>query len=132
MPYRDKSDGWAFGVLMYEVNNMYPENIIKHLVTLTHSLSIYLCNHVACLCLNLFSLTKCATLQHPFEARNQCALIMKIIEAEVKPPSSSAVSMELRHLILWLLTKDPNLRPSIRDVLNEVRESVICEEKYHI
>jgi NIMA (never in mitosis gene a)-related kinase len=37
-PYRDKSDCWALGVLLYE----------------------------------------CLTLRHPFEARNQCALIMKV------------------------------------------------------
>lgn len=64
---------------------------------------------------------QCATLQHPFEARNQCALIMKIIEASVKLPPSTVISAELRHLILWLLQKDPNSRPSIKDILNEVR-----------
>eukprot|EP01032_Pedospumella_encystans_P019017 gene19017-21633_t len=86
MPYRDKSDCWALGVLVYE----------------------------------------CATLQHPFEARNQCALIMKIIEAQVKIPSSTVISTEMRNTILWLLQKDPNARPSIRHILNEqsVREKL--------
>lgn len=63
---------------------------------------------------------QCATLAHPFEARNQCALIMKIIEAQVKFPASTVISTELRNLILWLLQKDPNLRPSVKDILNEV------------
>eukprot|EP01034_Spumella_vulgaris_P032682 gene32682-40331_t len=78
-PYRDKSDCWALGVLLYE----------------------------------------CCTLQHPFEARNQCALIMKIIEAQVKPPSSSNISVELVNLIMWLLQKDPVNRPSIKQIVNE-------------
>ena len=43
-PYRDKSDCWALGVLLYE----------------------------------------CCTLAHPFEARNQCALILKIIQVLLK------------------------------------------------
>jgi serine/threonine protein kinase len=67
-----------------------------------------------------FFLSQCATLQHPFEARNQCALIMKIIEAQVKIPSNLQLSSDLRNLILWLLRKDPNARPSIKDILNEV------------
>ena len=61
---------------------------------------------------------QCATLQHPFEARNQCALIMKIIEAQVKPPGNT--SADLRNTVLWLLQKDPNARASIKDILNEV------------
>eukprot|EP01038_Epipyxis_sp_PR26KG_P011936 gene11936-15977_t len=78
-PYRDKSDCWALGVLVYE----------------------------------------CCTLQHPFEARNQCALILKIIEAQAKPPPSSNVSRELSGLVMWLLQKDPSDRPSIKEILNE-------------
>jgi NIMA (never in mitosis gene a)-related kinase len=45
MPYRDKSDVWALGVIIYE----------------------------------------CCTLNRPFDARNQCALIMKIIDEPLKP-----------------------------------------------
>lgn len=78
-PYRDKSDCWALGVLLYE----------------------------------------CCTLKHPFEARNQCALIMKIMQAQVVPPSRSAVSAELSALCLWLLRKDPEMRPTVRDILCE-------------
>ena len=76
-PYRDTSDCWALGVLLYE----------------------------------------CCTLCHPFEARNQCALIMKIIQSPVKPPPETSVSPQLCKLILWLLQKDPTKRPRIRDIL---------------
>eukprot|EP00981_Chlorochromonas_danica_P004026 scaffold766_cov167-Ochromonas_danica.AAC.14 len=80
MPYRDKSDCWALGVIIYE----------------------------------------CCTLQRPFEARNQCALIMKIIESPVEPPPSTSNSQEMINLVLWLLQKDPIHRPSTRQILNEV------------
>ena len=63
---------------------------------------------------------QCATLQHPFEARNQCALILKIIEANVKVPQTCNISSDLRNVILSLLQKDANLRPSVKDLLNEV------------
>jgi serine/threonine protein kinase len=62
---------------------------------------------------------QCCTLEHPFEARNQCALIMKIIQSPVKPPPSTSVSAEMINLVLWLLQKDPNNRPSIKDLLHE-------------
>lgn len=78
-PYRDKSDVWALGVVMYE----------------------------------------CCTLKHPFEARNQCALIMKIINAQVNPPPANQVSPELSRLVLTLLQKDPALRPTTKEVLCE-------------
>lgn len=45
---------------------------------------------------------------------------MKIIESPVKAPPASNASPILINLILWLLQKDPRLRPSIRDVLKEV------------
>ena len=45
---------------------------------------------------------------------------MKIIEAQVKIPSSTVISTEMRNVILWLLQKDPNARPSIKHILNEV------------
>jgi serine/threonine protein kinase len=47
---------------------------------------------------------------------------MKIIEAQVKPPSSSNISPELVALIMWLLQKDPINRPSIKQIVNEVGE----------
>jgi serine/threonine protein kinase len=92
-PYRDKSDCWALGVLLYE----------------------------------------CCTLKHPFEARNQCALIMKIIQAPVKPPPSNLVSTELSRLILWLLQKDPLKRPNIKEILCEdFIQSKLIEHGYEI
>ncbi len=78
-PYREKSDCWALGVLLYE----------------------------------------CCTLCHPFEARNQCALIMKIIQSPVKPPNPALVSPELSKLVLWLLQKNQSKRPNIRGILSE-------------
>lgn len=39
----------------------------------------------------------------------------------MKMPTGASVSLELRNLILWLLQKDPDTRPSAKDVLCEVR-----------
>eukprot|EP00607_Mallomonas_marina_P000565 CAMPEP_0182425402 /NCGR_PEP_ID=MMETSP1167-20130531/11842_1 /TAXON_ID=2988 /ORGANISM="Mallomonas Sp, Strain CCMP3275" /LENGTH=353 /DNA_ID=CAMNT_0024606111 /DNA_START=143 /DNA_END=1201 /DNA_ORIENTATION=+ len=78
-PYRDKSDVWALGVVLYE----------------------------------------CCTLAHPFEARNQCALIMKIINAPVPPLSSDTISSPLSALVQWLLQKDPLARPRVVDILTD-------------
>jgi serine/threonine protein kinase len=80
-PYRDKSDCWALGVIVYE----------------------------------------CCTLDHPFDARNQCALILKIIQCPV--PSMQPkhnISKPLERLVSWLLEKDPNQRPTIKALLCEV------------
>lgn len=78
-PYRDRSDVWALGVLLYE----------------------------------------CCTLTRPFEARNQCALIMKIIQAQVEAPPPTHASEELAALIIWLLQKDWTQRPRVQDILCE-------------
>lgn len=79
-PYRDKSDVWAFGVILYE----------------------------------------CCSFKHPFDAGNQCALILKIIQSPVPPlPSPSDISQELFSLIQWTLQKDPTCRPTVRDILCE-------------
>jgi serine/threonine protein kinase len=125
-PYRDKSDCWALGVLLYEVHLglshpaesvtlsvltsiIRPTENIKHIIIFWY------------LILHLTDTTQqCCTLRHPFEARNQCALIMKIIQTPVKSPASESVSDELSELILWLLAKDPAKRSSTRDILNEV------------
>lgn len=108
-PYGDKSDVWALGVVLYE----------------------------------------CCTLRMPFEAYNQCALILKIIEvsrrAEFSRPSNPKcaltnsnaqgkyepvrpihVSAMLCKLVSWLLTKEPLQRPSISDILSEVRKRLMC------
>ena len=78
-PYRDKSDCWALGVMLYE----------------------------------------CCTLAHPFEARNQCALILKIIQEPPTELPPGVVSNELATLISWLLEKDPAKRPTIKQILGE-------------
>lgn len=80
-PYRDKSDVWAFGVLLYE----------------------------------------CCSFRHPFEANNQCALILKIIQSPFAPlPRRDELPPDLVHLIEWTLQKDPSARPTVRDILCEV------------
>jgi hypothetical protein len=58
-------------------------------------------------------------LTHPFDARNQCALIMKIVQAQMAPIHDH-VPEELRNLILWALQKDPKDRPKIKHILNDV------------
>ena len=58
-------------------------------------------------------------LTHPFDARNQCALIMKIVQAQMSPIADH-VPPELRNLIIWALQKDPKDRPKIKHILNDV------------
>ena len=71
-------------------------------------------------------LYECCTLRHPFDARNQCALIMKIMNTPVEPPPAENGSKELIALVLLLLQKDPDQRPSIKDILCEVGEVGYC------
>lgn len=79
-PYRDKSDVWAFGVILYE----------------------------------------CCAFRHPFQAGNQCALILKIIQSAVPSlPDESEISHEIYTMIQWALQKDPTSRPTVRDILCE-------------
>ena len=68
---------------------------------------------------------QCCTLNHPFDAKNQLALIMKILQGQypplVPPPEKGgSISYDMINLITWLLQKDPLYRPSIRDLLCEV------------
>lgn len=83
-----------------------------------------------CLCLLIFF----STLQHPFEARNQCALILKIIQEPPTQLPRGLVSDELATLILWLLEKEPEKRPTIREILNErfVREKLEENRREHL
>ncbi len=63
-------------------------------------------------------LFECASLSRPFEAGNQCALIMKIVTAKYDIPAH--VSPEVRDIISWCVQKDAKLRPTIKELLNEV------------
>ena len=124
-PYRDKSDCWALGVMLYEV--IYDDYLcidaslcafMNDDNAIFNNVNIYRSEHYYYVYLYVL-IYQCCTLEHPFEARNQCALIMKIIQSPVKPPPSTSVSAEMINLVLWLLQKDPNNRPSIKDLLNE-------------
>lgn len=64
-------------------------------------------------------------LAHPFEARNQCALIMKIVQAQMAPVQNH-VHPELREVILWLLQKDPKSRPKVKEILCDVSVAEIA------
>jgi hypothetical protein len=44
---------------------------------------------------------------------------MKIMGSKVEPPDPKLVSSELSALCLWLLNKDPEKRPTIKEILNE-------------
>lgn len=55
------------------------------------------------------------TFKHPFEAKNQGSLIMKIVKGQFIPISTS-YSQDLHHLIGQLLLKDYKKRPSISEI----------------
>lgn len=58
------------------------------------------------------------TFRHPFEAKNQGSLIMKIVRGQY-PAVSSKYSEELRDMVGSLLTKDYRKRPAIADILDK-------------
>ena len=57
------------------------------------------------------------TLNHPFNARNQGALILKIIKGDFAPLDASRASPPLVAMIHRLLSRDADRRPSARQVL---------------
>ena len=57
------------------------------------------------------------TFKHPFEAKNQGSLIMKIVKGQYASISST-YSSDLKSLIGLLLLKDYKKRPSIVEILN--------------
>ena len=63
-------------------------------------------------------------LTYPFDARNQCALIMKIVQVQIAPIADH-VPAELEKLIYWTLRKDPKDRPKIKHILNDVSYCII-------
>ena len=44
---------------------------------------------------------------------------MKIVNSEIQPPPVDSVSTELRRLVTWLLQKDPNARPTVKEIMCE-------------
>ena len=59
-----------------------------------------------------------AALKPPFNATNQLALAKRICEEEVAPlPSEAGYSEHLQFIILQMLRKDPDKRPSIQQIL---------------
>ncbi|GMI03131.1 hypothetical protein TrRE_jg5845 [Triparma retinervis] len=64
-------------------------------------------------------LYECLTFKHPFEARNQCALILKIIKGKFTPISDDHPADEnLKKIVSMCLTHDCAKRPSISDLLS--------------
>jgi serine/threonine protein kinase len=63
------------------------------------------------------------TRKHPFDARNQGALVLKIIQGKYPPVSSSSYSVELRTMIDLLLARDTRRRPSAADLLSSTSVS---------
>lgn len=62
-------------------------------------------------------LYECCTLKHPFTARNQGALVYKIVSGKYEPVSKDAFSIDLVRLADALLSRDPRKRPTADDVL---------------
>ena len=63
-------------------------------------------------------LYECCTLKRPFEASNQCALILKIVRGEyaaIPPENASSALIEITNR---LLERDPSRRPSTQKLLS--------------
>jgi len=58
------------------------------------------------------------TLRHAFDANSMKGLVLKILRG-VYPPISTTYSEDIRNLVGELLIKDPNKRPSIRQILDK-------------
>jgi NIMA (never in mitosis gene a)-related kinase len=58
------------------------------------------------------------TLRHAFDANCMKGLVLKILKG-IYPPISTAYSEDIKNLVADLLTKDPNKRPSIREILEK-------------
>jgi len=59
------------------------------------------------------------TLQHPFDAKNQVALLAKIVRGKYTPVPE-VYSSELRNLIIGCLLQDYNHRPSCSELLGSI------------
>eukprot|EP00939_MAST-03C_sp_MAST-3C-sp1_P001294 g1294.t1 len=60
---------------------------------------------------------ECCTLRHPFTANNQCALIFRIMNATIRPLSTSRYSSGTRQLVMSLLLREARKRPSAQEIL---------------
>eukprot|EP00826_Nyctotherus_ovalis_P017615 TRINITY_DN15196_c0_g1_i4.p1 TRINITY_DN15196_c0_g1~~TRINITY_DN15196_c0_g1_i4.p1 ORF type:complete len:397 (-),score=113.93 TRINITY_DN15196_c0_g1_i4:148-1338(-) len=58
------------------------------------------------------------TLRHAFDGNSLRSLVYKILKG-IPPPISESYSPEIRNLVSELLIKDPNKRPSIRQILDK-------------
>ncbi len=58
------------------------------------------------------------TLRHAFDANSMKGLVFKILKGSY-PPIPSVYSEDVKNLVAELLTKDPNKRPSIRQILEK-------------
>ena len=63
-------------------------------------------------------LYECCTLKRPFEANNQCALIMKIVKGRYTPVPAGNASSALVDIVHRLLILDPRQRPSAKSLLS--------------
>jgi len=63
------------------------------------------------------------TRKHPFDARNQGALVLKIIQGKYPPVSASTYSLDMRTMIDLLLARDTRRRPSAADLLSSASVS---------
>eukprot|EP00953_Heterococcus_sp_UTEX-ZZ885_P031695 16609-Heterococcus_DN1.PRE.2 len=71
----------------------------------------------------------CMSGHHPFEAKNQCALILKIIKGKYDPIPEDRVSNGLRAVARHLLMHDQTRRPSTQHILHM---AVVQEVSTHI
>ncbi|CAM9427776.1 unnamed protein product, partial [Chrysoparadoxa australica] len=64
-------------------------------------------------------LYECCMLAHPFQAKNQCALILRIIRGKFEAVTKGQVCETLRSLVRQLLTRDSSKRPSVKTILGQ-------------
>ncbi|OMJ76132.1 hypothetical protein SteCoe_24575 [Stentor coeruleus] len=69
-----------------------------------------------------------ASLSRPFEAPNAGALAVKIKSGKVEK-LPTRYSEELQRVVNWMLNMDPNMRPSVEDLLNLSQVSLRIREK---
>jgi NIMA (never in mitosis gene a)-related kinase len=69
-----------------------------------------------------------ASLSPPFEALNIGALAVKVRSGKVEK-LPTRYSEELQRVVNWMLSLDPNLRPSVEDLLNLPQISLRIREK---